>query len=150
VADARDISAFGDGSFDVAVLMLVLHHITGRSPRETDAHLDRVLEAVFRTLRVGGRLVVVEPLIRPVLALLQRLAYPMLRSVLRRFGVPMVYFQTLSAMSLRLGRHWEQVAVTELVLDQPVDPLGGSFPGLVRLPPWLRHADHYLLQAVKG
>jgi ubiquinone/menaquinone biosynthesis C-methylase UbiE len=150
VSDARDLSAFGDASFDVAVLMLVLHHITGRSPRETNAHLDRVLGAVFRTLRAGGRLVVVEPLMRPALAPLQRLGYPLLRLVLRLFGVPMVYFQTLSAMSLRLGRHWELVAATELVLDQPVDPLGGSFPGLVRLPPWLRHADYYLLQAVKG
>jgi ubiquinone/menaquinone biosynthesis C-methylase UbiE len=51
VADARDLSAFGDGSFDALLCLGPLYHLTSEADR------DRTAREAHRVLRVGGLLV---------------------------------------------------------------------------------------------
>ena len=41
------------------------------------------------------------------------------------------------------------LTVNELPVTEAVDPLGGSFPGWLRVPAWLRPTDYTLFQAVR-
>lgn len=147
VADARDLSSLGEASFDVAVLMLVLHHINGRTYGETRLQLEEVIRSVVGHLAPGGHLVVVEPVIRPALRLLQRAAFPLLRRSLALAGVPMIHFHTRRALTDVLAASAAELAVHPLLVDQPVDLFGASFPGLVSLPPLLRPTDYCLFHA---
>lgn len=147
VADARDLSSLGAARFDVAVLMLVLHHINGRTYRETRIQLDGVLRGVVGRLVPGGHLIIVEPVIRPALRHLQRAAFPLLRRWLALLGVPMIHFHTRRDLSELLAAAAVEVEVRPLQVDQPVDLFGASFPGLLSLPPRLRPTDYCLFHA---
>ena len=150
VADARDLSILGGATFDVAVLMLVLHHIAGRSHHDTRAQLERVLDNVVGRLEPGGHLVVVEPVIRAPLRHLQRAAYPVLRGALAIAGIPMIYFQTQRDLGDLLASTTADVDVRPLIVEGSVELFGATFPGLLSLPPRLRPTDYVLFHSRKA
>ena len=150
VADARDLSSLGDATFDTAVLMLVLHHVNGRTYRETKLQLEQVVQGVVGRLEPGGHLVVVEPVIRPALRHLQRAAFPVLCRALEIAGMPMIHFHTRRDLTEVLAAAATEVEAQPLIVTQSVDAFGASFPGLISLPPWFRPTDYYLFHARRG
>lgn len=147
LADARDLSELPESSFDVAVLMLVLHHVTGATYRDSKAQLAAVAGSVLRCLRPGGRVVVMEPVIRPLLHGLQRASFPIVLRALRAAGVPMIHFHSAAELRDAFALGWTEVRLEPLALDGRVDPLGAAFPGWITLPPWMRPTDYVLLHA---
>lgn len=152
--DARDLRGVDDGSIDVAVFMLLLHHVTGRNLAETNASLNRALSAAFKKLCIGGEFFVVEPVIRNrLLHRLQETLFPLTSSVLCRLRVGMVFFHRLDVLRTCMAECFRtgipNVGLTQLAVTQSVDPLGGTFPGLLRIPPWMRPTHYYLLRVRK-
>jgi SAM-dependent methyltransferase len=151
IDDARRLGRIAPGSVDVVLFMLLLHHINGRSARETLEILEQVLTAARRRLRPGGHLVVIEPVVRPWLYGVQARAYPVTAWLLRRLGVPMIFFYTAAILRAHLGRclgsATSEVETFPITVEQRVDPLGASFPGLISVPPWMRPTDYCFFQA---
>jgi SAM-dependent methyltransferase len=149
VGDARSMPGIEDASVDVVLFLLSLHHINGESAPESLATLDGVLASARRALRPGGDLVVVEPVLPGWLLPLESLCFPLTRAVLGAFGVPMIYFYSLAVLRGRLARHFalsqSAINVERIVVEGRIDPLGGSFPGWIRIPHWMHPFEHCLL-----
>ncbi len=141
LGDARAMP-FPDASFDAVVFSLSLHHI--ERPEEALA------EAV-RVLRPGGELLVHEPVLSPALFSIERALAPLTRAVLAFLGVPMVLFQSRAALRAMVETACGAPAFeTAAELDGWSDPLGGTFPGLIMLPPALMPTRFVLMRARRG
>lgn len=149
VGDARSMPGIEDASMDVVLFILSLHHINGATARESLATLDSVLASARRALRPGGHLVVVEPVLPSWLLPLESICFPLTRALLKRFGVSMIYFYSLALLRDRLARHFSvpdsAIEVERIVVEGRIDPLGGSFPGLIRIPHWMHPFEHCML-----
>lgn len=149
VGDARNMDIIEDESCDAIVFLLVLHHINGTN---VDASLDTlrsVVSASFRKLRPGGYLIVTEALLSGFLYRLQSMAFQIMQFILGRFGVSMIFFFTLPIMRKALASEFkvspESIEVIPLKLEGWLDPLGGSFPGLIKIPASVQPWDFTLL-----
>lgn len=153
VGDARTLEGIERDSVDVLLFVFALHHIVGSNLRDTLDVLDRVLAAAHTRLRRGGRLIVAEPVLRGLLYSLESALFPVTRTALRALKVPMIFFYSRALLADRIRQHFSAESATvqslEMVVDDPVDPLGGSFPGLISVPSWLRPTDYFLFQCVK-
>lgn len=149
VGDARSMPGIADASFDVVLFILSLHHINGPSVRESLGTLDSVLASARRALRPGGHVVVVEPVLPGWLLPLESLCFPLTRALLARFGVSMIYFHSLAVLRTHLAARFsipeEAVEVERIVVEGRIDPLGGTFPGWIRIPHWMHPFEHCLL-----
>lgn len=153
VCDARSMKGIIDDSVDVVIFVLVLHHINGCSVRHSISTLDEVLSEAYVKLRNGGHLVVVEGLLSPALYRLQCCCFQLTHIFLRRFGVSMIFFFTKSLMMERIARvfHIEprDIESVGLSVEGWLDPLGGSFPGLIKIPASIQPWDFRLMIVTK-
>ncbi len=149
VGDARDLRGFEDDSLDVVLFILSVHHINGDSARASREILDQLLASASRTLRPGGHLVIVEPLLPGWIHRLESLAFPALRRALGWLGVSMIYFYSRAVLVERIadifGVAPAAVETEDIVVEGWIDPLGGSFPGWIRIPHWIHPFHHTLL-----
>jgi SAM-dependent methyltransferase len=149
VGDARNLEGIEDGSVDVMLFILSIHHINGDSAEESFATLDSILASARRALCQGGHLVVVEPVLPRRWFRLESLAFPLTRSLLARFGVPMIFFYSLEFLKERLARHFatdaSAIQTERITMEDPIDPLGGSLPGLIRIPQWMNPFEYRLI-----
>jgi len=149
VGDARNLEGIEDGSIDVMLFILSIHHINGDSAEKSFATLDSILASARSALRPGGHLVVVEPVLPRRWFRLQSLAFPLTRALLARLGVPMIFFYSLEFLNERLARHFAMdvsaIQTEQIVVEGRIDPLGGSFPGLVRIPRWMNPFEYCLI-----
>ena len=128
-ADARDMHPLADSSFDTVLFCLSLHHVVGHSIVETEAGQSKAVAEAFRVLRPGGRLVLYEPVLSPVLFALERALFRATAALFSLAGVPPVYFRSRASL--------KQLADFEVVVPPItgwVDPLSGTFPSPLRLP----------------
>ena len=128
-ADARDMGALADGSFDVVLFSLSLHHVVGASLGETESGQAAAVAEAFRVLRPGGRLIVYEPVLSSGLFALERALFRAFAALFALAGVPPVYFRSRASL--------KRLADFEVVVPRVegwVDPLSGTFPGLLSLP----------------
>lgn len=58
-----------EGRFDFAVMAAVLHHLVGRTRRESRGYALQAVDNALRTLKPGGHLIVSEPVFHPALAM---------------------------------------------------------------------------------
>ena len=153
VGDARELAGIEPASIDVLLFVFSLHHMCGRNPKDSHAVLDQVLGAAAERLVPGGRLLIAEPVLRPWLFAFERLLFPLTRRLLGLGGVSMIFFYSRTVLEDALRRHVRPevggLTVDELPVTEAVDPLGGSFPGWLRVPAWLRPTDYTLFQAVR-
>ena len=129
VADARDMSLLPDRSFDMVLFSLSLHHVVGGSLAETEAGQAAAVAEAFRVLRPGGRLFVYEPVLSAGLFALERALFRPCAALFALAGVPPVYFRSRASL--------KRLADFEVVVPRVtgwVDPLSGTFPGLLHLP----------------
>jgi hypothetical protein len=153
VGDARTLEAIADGSLDVILFILCLHHINGKSPRESNQMLDDVFRASHAKLKRSGTLLVVEPFFGNILFNFERAFYAPLRWALGKRQVSMIFFYTLERMKKSLARAFGVSAgaleVQPLPVEGWVDPMGGTFPGRIKIPANLCPTKYFLIQVKK-
>lgn len=138
VGDARDMSMFADASFDLVLFNQSLHHILGA---------PAALREAWRVLRPGGDLAVYEPTARPSFAAALTAFAPLLKRVAPvRLRTRSAIVEALAEAS---GQAPASVTVTRLSPRGWADPLGGTFPGWVRLPLSLHPTRFELLRLSK-
>jgi len=154
VGDARGSVPLVDESVDVVVFCFSVHHITGETFAETLDFLERTLAAACRVLRPGGELHIAEPVVKTRLFwVLERLFYPLTGAILARRGASMALFYSFSILSSRMAAHLGvevgDLQVTSLPLEGMTDLLGGTVPGILRIPAWMHPAKHLLISGRK-
>lgn len=153
VGDARDLGNIADASVDVILFVLCIHHINGQGVRKTMDVLDQVLEACRKKLKTGGQLVIVEPTLAGALYWGEAAAFHLTKFFLNLSKVSMIFFfhvRTLREhMQKVFGVPDSQVEVISLPILGYVDPMGGSFPGVIRIPGWLCPTRYFLLKLTK-
>lgn len=153
VSDARNMNSIENNSVDVIILMLVLHHINGDNISQSLETLEGVLSEARSKLRPGGHLVVAEALLSPALYRLQSFCFQLTRWLLQRFGISMIFFFTRSLLAGRIAQIFQidpqDIETTSLSLKGWLDPLGGSFPGLIKIPAAIQPWDFRLMIATK-
>jgi ubiquinone/menaquinone biosynthesis C-methylase UbiE len=149
VGDAREMAGVDDASVDVVVFVFSLHHINGRSVDEAEEALGQVMKAAARVLRPDGLVVIADNVPHGFLYWLQTLLFPVIRRVFALFGVSMVFFFPAHMLSRAFAEHLGTASYTEepLSVEGAVDPLGGSFPGLIAIPSWLEFARRRVIVA---
>ncbi|MDR1520303.1 MAG: class I SAM-dependent methyltransferase [Planctomycetota bacterium] len=75
---------FPDGSFDGALLSMLLHHLTGESVAANQACLDRALREAHRVLQVGGKCVVLESCLPNLVYRMEQTLYPLSKWLITR------------------------------------------------------------------
>jgi len=154
VADALDLAAVKDDCVDVVLYVLCIHHINGQSMAETLAMLKRLFAAAFRVLRPGGSIIVVEPMVRDCVCEVEKKCFPVMRRVLALRGVDMVFFHSSATLIDCLAGQFliarGSIDVYPFKLQGCIDPLGGSLPGIIKIPVQLYPATFTLLHARKS
>lgn len=153
VGDARDLKSILDQSQDLVIYLLCLHHICGINRSETLEYLDDVLTSAARVLRPGGSIIIAEPVTGGWVHALQRASFGLVNWVLSLKGVPMIFFHHPQELKLRLAHALQtteaSVEATDIPVTGWVDPMGGSFPGLVKIPAWSCPTRYLFLRAQK-
>lgn len=138
VGDARNLDGIPDDSVDVILFLLSIHHINGGTAAESARVLDQVIASARLKLRRGGSLVLLEPTLHPSLFALERFLFGFTRRILERSRVSMVYFYSPDVLRERLAAGFNvaaaKVAVDALPIKGWVDLMGGTFPGVLKLP----------------
>ena len=153
VGDARSLENVPDNSFDVVLFALSVHHINGHSVRESLSVLDCLIVASQKKLKKGGKLILMEPTLARPLFFLEEVFFSLIYLFLALFKVSMIFFYSPDQLKRHLaggfGIPETQVEVISLPIQGFIDPLGGSFPGLLRIPAWLCPTRYYLFLAKK-
>jgi hypothetical protein len=115
----------------------MLHHMAGRSRRESLATLKNVLMSARRTLRPGGCVLVTETVATPLFSAFQRVAYPASYAFLAP-RVGMLYFFSPQELTSALREVFGPAALQSR--PHPIkgwlDPFPGTFPGRIKIPAW--------------
>ena len=154
VSDARDLSAIKDSSIDVILFFLSIHHINGPSVKDSLATLDSILQSAFTKLKKEGILIIAEPTLPTFLFYLETFSFYLVKGLLALKKVPMMFFYNASVLRKRVANNFgvpeDKINLTYLPIEGFVDPMGGSFPGLIKIPGWLCPTRYYLVKAVKN
>ncbi len=153
VGDARQLSDIYDETYDLVMICYCIHHVNGSTFDSALDALNTIVARAFCKLKAGGRLIVIEPILNPFLHFLERLLYGPIFGFMRLMKKDMIFFhaddsvkQAFRMASRRPDIHIETI---EIKLTQPIDPLAGSFPGIIKLPAWLQYSSQVLYEVRK-
>jgi SAM-dependent methyltransferase len=153
VGDARDLAPIASASQDVVMYLLCLHHICGKDRKETLSYLDGIFSSAARVLRPGGHVLIAEPVTGGWVHAAQRALFGATRAVLAAKNVPMIFFHRAEEISERLAKSLgipeKSIERVPLPVTGWVDPLGGSFPGVIKIPAKLNLTDYIFFKAQK-
>ena len=153
VGDACDLNGIHDASQDVVMYLLCLHHICGKNRTETLENLDRIFASAARVLRPSGSVLIAEPITGGWVQAVERAAFGLTHAALAMKGVPMIFFHRTSDLRSRLasklGTSESAIIEEKLPVTGWVDPLGGSFPGRIKIPSQLLPTRYIFLHAQK-
>lgn len=147
VDDARTMSSVENKSVDVVILGLILHHINSKSVDATVEDFKRILYNAHAKLQDGGTLVIMEACPNRVLFWFQKLLFKLNRRFFSILNIPMVFFYSEHAIREYLSQMFQasydnQIQVFDLEFSGWIDPLGGTLPGLVKIPGNLHPLKH--------
>lgn len=81
---------FEDNSFDAVIVQTVIHHLAGKSLRNTEANVAQGIKECMRVLKRGGRLMIVESTVVPWFEWIERVCYPLMQLFFK-----MIHFDTV-------------------------------------------------------
>lgn len=74
-----------DDSFDGVLIVMLLHHLVGKTVEDSFANVRQALRESFRVLKPGGKLVVMESCVPPWFYLFERAVFPFVTPLIDRF-----------------------------------------------------------------
>lgn len=153
VDDARYLAHLEDGQFDVVMLCFVIHHINGTTVKSAKTCLQQVIDTSYAKLKPGGRLIIGECVLNRLLHSIERLTYPLVYRITNKYDSGMVFFHhredIIAAMRRAMSDDKAVVDEIKIKLTQPVDPLVGTFPGLISIPAWMNLTNITFFDCVK-
>lgn len=74
-ADIMDMSEINENTYDVVIVQAVIHHLAGRSLRDTHMNVDSALKECMRVLKPKGKLLIIESTVRVLFEIIEELFY---------------------------------------------------------------------------
>tara|TARA_B100000579_G_C22818350_1_gene849155 strand:+ start:1075 stop:1788 length:714 start_codon:yes stop_codon:yes gene_type:complete len=134
--DARNMTKIKDKSVDIILIIFALHHINGKSYKESVISLKKTLREADKKLLPDGEIFIVEPILNDLLFLFQKLFYKLTFFILNVFKTDMVFFfneKTIKKHILSIFSN-SNLEVSNVKINGWIDPLLGTFPGLIKIP----------------
>lgn len=154
VGDARSLQGINDNHYDVVMLCFCIHHVNGDEIQSAFHSLDQIIMAAHSKLKKGGRLIITECTLNKYLYLIQRISYPITKILLRILKKDMIFFHSNPSIIKALAKNFSvsEVKVNQenIKLEQPTDPLGATFPGLIKIPAWMNFTQHVCYDVTKA
>lgn len=153
VDDARTLTSIENNSIDIVLLLFCIHHVTGKNEREAIRSMNEMVNAARSKLKKGGQLIIAEAILNPFFYFIENILYGIIYRLLNRFGRDMVFFHSaaniLSSLKNAFPDKASDIHVERIYLNDPIDPIAGVFPGLIKIPPWLIYSRHMFYEITK-
>lgn len=145
---------FREGAFDVLIYRAVLHHLNpdGISGDETERVMERVLSEAGRVVSNGGKVIVIEPCLPPLLEGVEKWVAPITQFVMKVLGLPYVFIFSIRRLSSFLQKGgWNILSLTQIKgtgkrWDWIIPILGLPF---IKIPRWLSPSKIYVIEGGK-
>ena len=137
--DARNMSKIKDHSVDIILIIFALHHINGKTYNDSIISLQKVLQQINKKLNSGGEIIIIEPTLNSFFYFLQKILYKFTFLILKLFKTDMVFFfkDKILIENLKQINNKAQINCELLPMSGWLDPLLGTFPGLIKIPSFL-------------
>lgn len=93
-----NLEQFGDNMFDAVIVQTVIHHLAGKSFKQTEINVARGIEECMRVLKPGGRLLIVESTVVPWFEMIERVLYPFMQLFFKIIHFDTVYQYSASSL----------------------------------------------------
>jgi SAM-dependent methyltransferase len=148
--DARSLSRIQPRAFDTVVFQLILHHLVGPTKRAMLHNILCALRAARRTLKAGGKLVIVEITIPRPFEAVASVLYPLGVVLFGLMNKPTVgLFSNGTITDLMTQADIADICCDRIMYGKHVDIFNGIKPGLVVVPSWLAPQKSYIFQGTK-
>lgn len=139
VSDARDMKEVLDNSIDVILIVFALHHINGKKYASAISSLKKVIEESNRKLTINGEIIIVELTLNNIFFFIQRFLYKFIYNILKILKTDMVFFYNdkLIVSNLQEISNNSQIQIDNIKMTGWLDPLLGTFPGIIKIPAFL-------------
>lgn len=137
--DARNMSKIKDKSVDVILIIFALHHINGETYNSSIISLKKVLDQVDKKLNTSGELIIIEPTLNSLFYFIQKLFYKLTFLILKYFSTDMVFFYKDKVLleNLKQMNNNAQISYEQIQMSGWLDPLLGTFPGVIKIPSFI-------------
>lgn len=148
--DARVLKTIESNSCDCVVMQFLVHHIVDENIKLTNDSILASLKEAHRVLKPKGKLIIIEEIVLFFIEYVEDVLYKMNFRLLILINKPMIKFYSEKGLRSRLrSAGFALVTIKKIDQGKWVDPFGGLFPGVVKIPAFLYPAKCCAIIAVK-
>jgi SAM-dependent methyltransferase len=148
--DARSLSRIQPQAFDTVIFQLILHHLVDRTKQAMLHNILCALRAARRSLKVGGKLVIVEITILRPFEVLESVLYPLGAALFGLMNKPAVgLLSNETIINLMRKADIADIGCKSILYGTHVDIFNGIKPGFVVVPSWLAPQKCFFFQGTK-
>ena len=138
-SDARNMDKITNKSIDVILIVFALHHINGSNYESSIQSLRKIIDESFKKLKDNGELVILELTLNRLFFAIQRMLYKFTYLILKFFKTDMVFFYNdkIIIENISNSPSVADVVIKKIKMTGWLDPLLGTFPGIIKIPTYL-------------
>ncbi len=137
--DARNMSNIDNRSIDIILICFVLHHINGPKYEDSIISLNKIINEAEKKLHSQGELIIVELTLNNILFFFQKLFYQFTYLILSKLNTDMVFFYKDKIIKDSISLNFKKYNLfnEKIKMSGWLDPLLGTFPGIIKIPSFL-------------
>ncbi len=118
-----------DESFDGVLLVMLIHHLVGKTAKESLSNVRCAVQEAFRVLRPGGKLIVVESCVPPWFYLFEQAVFPIASALISAILSHPATLQYPASVITKITREYSpSVEVTRIPKGRWILQYGLKFP----------------------